>query len=71
MRIEADVVIRRKGDNWNSGWTVVVNGEDMANQIADLEVTWPDRGQGPAHVTMTLMANVDLDLPESEVEVRA
>jgi hypothetical protein len=66
MKIEADVVIRRKD---GGGWTVLVDGEDMANEIVDLEIAWPEHGRYGAHVTMTLRGNVDLDLPESEVEV--
>jgi len=52
-------------------WSLTINGMEMAHQvIADgLRIEFPAHTPGQAFVTVMLRANVDLDLPDSVIEV--
>jgi hypothetical protein len=64
----ADVKIRKTEEGVTS---VHVNGQEMNTQILDgsLVVTFPSSeiDYSTARVQMTLLANVDMDFPESEI----
>jgi hypothetical protein len=52
-------------------WSMTVNGQEMAHQIrADgVRIEVPAETPGLALVSIRFLANVDLDLPDSLVEV--
>jgi hypothetical protein len=51
-------------------WSLTVDGVEMAHQIVanGLHISFPADDPGHAQVTMTFRADVDLDLPDSDVE---
>jgi hypothetical protein len=78
----ADVVVRKRptivpeddGHPIAGGlWSLTVNGQELAHQVAPdgLHIWFPAMRPGLAFVTITLRADVDLDLPRSMVEVRS
>jgi hypothetical protein len=79
-RRHADVVIRKRPtiipeDDQHpiAGglWSLTVNGMEIAHQIIGdgVRIEFPAHTPGQAFVTLILRANVDLDLPESVIEV--
>lgn len=70
IRMFASVKIGKADDDT---WSVVVNGEEMAQQIlaGGLAVNFHDSDEEhPPTVTMTLITeDIEIDLPESEVAV--
>jgi hypothetical protein len=54
-------------------WSLTVNGMEIAHQVErdGLRIDFPADTPGLAQVTITLRANVSLDLPDSNVEVRS
>jgi hypothetical protein len=51
-------------------WSLTIDGVEMAHQVVPdgLHISFPADVPGHAHVTVTLRATVDLDLPASVVK---
>jgi len=64
-KFQANVQIKSLGDRWS----VLINGHEMADEILarGFNVQFLDNGQ--ALVTVTLMADLRLDLPDAEIEL--
>jgi hypothetical protein len=54
-------------------WSLTVDGVEMARKVTagGLRIEFPVDDPGHAHVMITVAANVSLDLPDSNVEVRS
>jgi hypothetical protein len=52
-------------------WSLTVNGQEMAHQVVrdGVHIEFPSERPGVALVRLTFLADVDLDLPDSLVEV--